>query len=72
MAENDVEQALRSLHTPETFGRAVVDAVLRAGLTRNERNLEATFSIGDTAADGSIPVCFFLFSHEICVNIPIA
>lgn len=66
------EKALQRLQTPETFGRAVIDAVLRAGLSRNERSLDATFSIGETQGDGTIPVCFFLFGHEICVNIPVA
>jgi hypothetical protein len=68
---SDIDKALRRLHTPETFGRAVLDAALRSAASGDEFEFEAKVVVSAADEDGSIPICFFLLHHEICISIPV-
>lgn len=67
----DFANALRHVHTPESFGRAIIDAALRSAIDNDIDELTMTVKLASSQPDGSVPVCFFLLQHEICVNIPV-
>jgi hypothetical protein len=65
-------RAHRQIHTPESFGRAVIDTALQAAAEHGDDVLEARISIATADDDGSVPICFFLFGQEICISVPVA
>jgi hypothetical protein len=71
VATGDLDRALRRLHTPESFGRAIIDAALRAAKDRSQQEMDMKINISAPEPDGTIPVCFFLFDFVVCVSLPL-
>lgn len=70
--EQVLNDALRRVHGPESFGRAIVDASLRGALESGADQFDVQVSLSPDNPDGTIPVCFLIFSEKICINIPVA
>jgi hypothetical protein len=67
----DLDRALRQLHTPESFGRAILMAALISARSNNLGEMEARIAVSPPDPDGTIPVCFFLFTYEVCISLPL-
>jgi len=67
----DLDRALRRIHTPESFGRAVLAAALSAVKDSDTGEMAARVAVSAPEPDGTVPVCFFLFDYEICISLPV-
>jgi len=70
-SSENLDHALQLLHTPDSFGRAVLSAALRTAKDQELDEMDARIALSDPNPDGTIPVCFFLFHHEICISLPV-